>query len=441
MNIFFVFILMIGGVIGFIFFIMVSIQRENAARDAFFNEHISLLKNSNPKLRRKTVRALIDSLGMQQRQNYSNAIGKLLLDAMADDDWQIRYDVLCAFDTYFYESSKRAKDTVISRYLKPQVMDTYISSFTDSNPFVRVAAIKAFTKLYQPDFLNGFVKGDSYLSQEQFGRTVPELVNALNDDDEKVCAAAAGALKFSGVFDAILPLLQALHGQSLVVQKKAIDSLQALQKLIRRIQFGQQSNVEIMSKTLLNPDISEQCVPFLELREVEIHTDSCDLALVERFSRYLQTAYKPELLHKQICVTIYDDPLVFSPETSAVFGRCRSIDLMLETVAFGDPECLPSPYPHSLTNPDFTPLTLPCNHLRRVLIDTEHADFHLLERLLTYMLAYLGQAYLKDVDVTLYGDPTRLHPNLHNNIRNLFPHVTVYEATQLIGVTAEQKQQ
>jgi len=421
----FLVVMLIFGIVSLLLFY--PFQNENTSREEFFNTRMSMLKNPDSKLRRKTVRTLLDNLGMQETQSYATEIIKLLLEALEDENWQIRCDIIRAFDMYFYQSIKQSKYSVINAEMKPLVINAYITSFTDSNPQVRVAAIKAFAKLYQPDFLNGFVKGNSYFTQEQFSRTVPELINALSDEDEKVCAAAASALKFSGAFEAIPPLLQALDNPSRAIPKKAISSLQELQKIIRVVEFGEQRDPEIVPKTLLNPDISEQCVPFLELREVKIHADTCDLALIERFCRYLQTAYNPELLRKQIRITINGNPLVFSPEAFAVLGRCRHVDVMLETAAFGDPDRLPSPYPHSLTNPDFTPLTLPCNHLRRVLIDAEHADFHLLERFLTYLLAYLGQAYLQEIEVTLYGDPSRLHPNIYNNIRNMFQHIIIHE--------------
>ncbi len=416
---------MIGGIIGFIFFIMVSIQRKNAAYDAFFNQHTPMLRNSDPKLRRKTVLSLIHSLEVRQTQRYRGEIVSLLLDTVKDDDWQIRCDVLRAFRKNFYKVIAQGKSSfdIINEDSKRRVVQTYINSFSDTNSSVRSLAINAFAELYRPGFWNRVTKGESYFSEEQFAQTLPELLNALSDEEAEVRAAAAAALKFGQNLELIPPLFKALQDEFVSVQTSANKALQELQKTVRMIVFAPQH----WQRVLLNPDIPEQCVPFIELRDIEIHTDACDLALIERFCRYLQTAYEPKLLRKQISITIYGNPFVFSPETSAVWLRCRRVDVMLETVAFGDPECLPSPYPHSLTNPDFTPLTLPCNHLRRVLIDTEHADFHLLERFLTYLLAYLGQAYLDGVEVTLYGDPTRLHPNLYNNIRNMFRTIEVYE--------------
>jgi hypothetical protein len=71
-------------------------------------------------------------------------------------------------------------------------------------------------------------------------------------------------------------------------------------------------------------------------------------------------------------------------------------------------------------NIDFSTVTFPFVHVTQILIDTTTYDFHQLEQFLTYAVNYMKPSYLKHhVEVYVYGDPKKLHPNLRNNLTNL----------------------
>jgi hypothetical protein len=103
--------------------------------------------------------------------------------------------------------------------------------------------------------------------------------------------------------------------------------------------------------------------------------------------------------------------------------RCHSI----EHITFGTSSLNNTDPYTTLHNPDVSDLTFPFVHLKQVVIDSETYDFHQAERFLTYAVNYIGQDYLKEhVEVAVYGDPEKLHPNLRNSFDNLCKRVQVH---------------
>jgi hypothetical protein len=100
----------------------------------------------------------------------------------------------------------------------------------------------------------------------------------------------------------------------------------------------------------------------------------------------------------------------------------------IETVIFTHRDINISDPRKMLKNPESAELTIPMSSLKRIIIHTDTYDFHLVERFITYAVNYIGQEYLKEhVDVFIYDDPDKLHPNLRNNLENLCKCVEVYE--------------
>ena len=81
----------------------------------------------------------------------------------------------------------------------------------------------------------------------------------------------------------------------------------------------------------------------------------------------------------------------------------------------------------TLPNLDLSEFTISMSRLERIEIYTETYDFHLVERFITYAVNYIGQGYLKNnVEVHIYGDQNKLHPNLRNSLENLCKCVEVH---------------
>jgi hypothetical protein len=100
----------------------------------------------------------------------------------------------------------------------------------------------------------------------------------------------------------------------------------------------------------------------------------------------------------------------------------------IEVVLFGTREYQEFKRQTTLLNPEVSDFTIPISHLEKIVIHAETYDFHLVERFITYAVNYIGQEYLKEhVEVHIYGDPEKLHPNLRNSFKNLCKQVEVYE--------------
>ena len=131
--------------------------------------------------------------------------------------------------------------------------------------------------------------------------------------------------------------------------------------------------------------------------EISRHLFGKDWPRTIRYGKTLTEDTAPELL------TQWRDIIKF---------HCHTV----EKVVFGG-----SPFPDSeftIYNPDVNDWSVPCVHLKQIVIHADTYPFHRLEQFLTYAVNSLGQAYLKaTVDVVVYGGGSKiLHPNIRNNL-------------------------
>ena len=107
----------------------------------------------------------------------------------------------------------------------------------------------------------------------------------------------------------------------------------------------------------------------------------------------------------------------------------KKIYASIKVIIFGHGEFGTFNQQTTLLNPDVSELSLPMSRLKRIEIYTKTYDFRLMERFITYAVNYIGQKHLKKkVEVHIYGDPEKLHPNLRNSFENLCKSIAVHEA-------------
>ena len=81
-----------------------------------------------------------------------------------------------------------------------------------------------------------------------------------------------------------------------------------------------------------------------------------------------------------------------------------------------------------IKNLETSQLTIPISSLMKITTDADTYDFDMVERFITYSINYVGQKHLrKKVEVHIYGNPDKLHPNLLNSFKNLCRKVSVQE--------------
>ena len=235
------------------------------------------------------------------------------------------------------------------------------------------------------------------------------------------------ALKKGNDIRAINPLLSLLKGED------RVTALRVLEKLcvrIREIVFGHNSVGDFeQDHTLCNPGLSELTAPMPKLRNIVIYTKSCDLKHIEALAQYASKYIEEEQIRKHIRLSIYGDLGNFPLDFYKVFSSCKHVEVDIETIIFGSTTSTAYSSRTAWHNPDSSELTLPLSHLKQIVVYPETYNFHLLERFLTYAVNYIGQKYLrKKVEVHIYGDPDKLHQNLHNNFTNLCKDVVVHNS-------------
>jgi len=119
-----------------------------------------------------------------------------------------------------------------------------------------------------------------------------------------------------------------------------------------------------------------------------------------------------------------DDPVLQEDVKTTLNDLYASID----SVMFGAYQSTSESQSFTLYNPDVSDLRFPMSHLKSILIATEAYNFRLVERFMTYAINYIGRKHLKkQVEVHLYGDPDKLHPNLRNTFASLCKCIHVHE--------------
>jgi hypothetical protein len=311
-----------------------------------------------------------------------------LLTTFHDHDWHLQRQIITVS-----QRTVAIKPPVLSSSMKIQIKETFLNVLgnTEEHPYVRGEAVAA-------------------LRNSKDVRHIKSFLPLLSESDEQLRKNAIAALQY------VCPLVH------IVVFGNTVSSKGTL--------------VEDPRHTLCNPDVSKLSMPMRKLKRIVIHAENCDLRLVEAFARYIVTHIGENHLKRQVTVFIQDKerqvPLGFwSP-----FSVCKHVDVYIaniEVVVFGTP---PSPHyacQNSLYNPDVVMLTLPMSHLKQVNIYPETSDLRRLEEFCTYAVNHIGQKYLKrHVDVHIYGDLNRLHPNLQNVFTNLCKGVSVHDRDEIL---------
>lgn len=164
------------------------------------------------------------------------------------------------------------------------------------------------------------------------------------------------------------------------------------------------------------------------LRTIIIHTKSCHRDQVNAFLTHTLPGLNAHTLKRYVTVRIEGNPQSFCHCLSRLVKTCKTVDVNITTLLFGTPSSSSSTQESIWQNPDLTDVPLPLMHVTQVIIDAATCDPRLVERFLTYAVNFYDQKYFrKHVEVHLYGDSEKLHPNLRNSLTNLCTHVSVHE--------------
>lgn len=107
--------------------------------------------------------------------------------------------------------------------------------------------------------------------------------------------------------------------------------------------------------------------------------------------------------------------------TDMLTFRCH----VIRQIIFGNEPIDPSA---TLRNPDVSSLTAPFCRLNQLVIHTDTADMHQLERFLTYAVTYMDKRYLKQhVGIHIYGNNAKVSPNLQNMLHKIGKRVHVHD--------------
>ena len=106
----------------------------------------------------------------------------------------------------------------------------------------------------------------------------------------------------------------------------------------------------------------------------------------------------------------------------------KEVYAVIKTVIFGTDLAAGFNRSTTLVNPDVAECRLPMPTLQNIIVYTATYDFRLVERFVTYAVNHIGQKHLMEhVEVHIYGNPDRLHPNLRNTLTNLCNCVEIHE--------------
>lgn len=120
----------------------------------------------------------------------------------------------------------------------------------------------------------------------------------------------------------------------------------------------------------------------------------------------------------------------YQPVQENAMIALQSVLPLVQIVIFGEDENISEQRPDTLSNPDVIDLTVSMRNLRKIVIHTASYNFYVFERFLTYAVNVIGRDYLKQhVDVLIYGHANTLHPNLKNNVINLFREIKGFSNT------------
>lgn len=323
---------------------------------------------------RRAVEPLIKALEDENsyiRKVAINALGKIgdtrrleqLIKAFRDEDWSVRCEVV----------------VVLGEIGDPRAVEPLIRALEDESLFVKWQAAEALVRigsLAVDSLIEALEKENipapvrhkvaEVLGRIGEDRAVEPLIKALENENSRVRATAAEALGKIGDFRAAKPLSKVLGDENEHVRIKVLEAAEK---------------------------ISDLCM-----------VESLSIVLWDKNWYVRDRAVK---IIRNICASI--DTIIFGKDTIKVLNQ------VLNQAA-------------TLPNLDLSEFTISMSRLERIVIYTETYDFHLVERFITYAVNYIGQEYLKEhVEVHVYGDPDKLHPNLRNSFKNLCKCVEVHE--------------
>jgi len=310
-------------------------------------------------------------------------------------------------------------------------------------------------------------------------RAIAPLIETLEDKSVKIRAATAETLGKIGDTRAILPLIMMLGDEYPVVRNCAEEAIekrshaQAIEPLIRALGEKNPDVRKEAAKILGKIGDARAAEPLIEIiddrdrgvREnvIEALGKIGDVRAIEPLIPVLgvwdnqwtaakaldNLGWKPEkdiekayyfLAKKQVNPLVALGTLAITPLEELLrksnlpsFAKEGAIEALkkiyasIDAVIFGHAEFKPLNARTILLNPDVTELAMSMSNLQRVVIHTKTYNFHLVERFITYAVNYIGQKHLKEhVEVNIYGDPDKLHPNLRNGFENLCKCVEVH---------------
>ena len=282
-------------------------------------------------------------------------------------------------------------------------------------------------------------------------RITKALIESLQDEHPGVRQVSAIVLGNAGKIYTMNSLIKVLPDPHKSVRRNISEALTQIGSSVETVVFGEveddtgmfeQNHIWCNPDIVAIPDEPMSVLEFPALEEIVINTQTCDISQVGKYMRLLGVAFDKEYLRENVCIRIDGNPGVLGSDIYKMCQQCRHVDISIETIIFVlIPEIeqnpavticgiIPEVYRDPLTilpNPDLSDLTLPLTRLRQVIVDTESYSLPLVEKFLTYAVNYIGQKHLKmNVEVVLYGEPKKLHPNLYNSFQNLCKSISAY---------------
>ena len=336
-------------------------------------------------------------------------------------------------------------------------IEELIKALGDSNSVVRENAAEALGNIGAP--------------------AVEPLIKALRDEDWCVRMRAAEALGKIGDAQAVEPLIRVLGDRDYRVRGSAVEALEKIgnvravepfvrllgdnnsyvrwraAKVLGKLHWSPVNNTEKVyyltakqdwkSITQLGAPAVEPLILALEDFNLDVIERAAkvlgkigDVRAVEPLIRTLRSNYYP-YVRETAAKALWKigvpavEPLIRALGDGDSYVRKNATDTItkiysqITEIIFGE---IPSNNTRTcVKNLETSQLTIPMSGLTKILIDADTYDFDIVERFITYAINYVGQKHLrKKVEVSIYGNPDKLHPNLLNSFKNLCKKVVMY---------------
>jgi len=214
--------------------------------------------------------------------------------------------------------------------------------------------------------------------------------------------------------EAIGLLCRTLHDPDASIRQKAAQALIPAFSQAYTIVF-RNCSVGITQRDLNVPVFETLLLP----RKIVIEPATCDMRQVEAFAAFTMPGFSSELLAK-FSIFIEGNPSAFAAPMYRIFQKCKTVDITIDTVKFGQSSPEDRQTPTLWLNPDVRQFQLPLRRLRHIEIDAASANPMEIERFLTYSLENMGQDFLRLYVVASVHDPrTTLSRHILNNLLNI----------------------